>query len=125
MPRKKSKNCNMNNLEQEVRAAIKGLQDVAQQVQHLAGRDNIVIARESYGAWLEKTQRVKLLEDSLPCFSVRESAQKVLLSLASQVKLLDYQPITSTSRYCEIDVPVAIARVLAMDSYLASHRGTV
>lgn len=121
MPRKKSKNCNMNNLEQEVRAAIKGLQDVARQVQHLAGRENIIIARESYSAWLEKTQQVKNLEDSLPCFAVRQAARNVLLGLASQVQLLDYQPLTSTARYCDIDVPIAVARVLAMDSYLASH----
>lgn len=111
----------MNNLEEEVRSVIMRIRDIDRSVKiQMVNPDN-VISTLNYRAWAEKIELVERLENVLPLFPVRDNADKGLVDISLCVQREDYNPTTATITYGGVAVPIGIARLLAINTYLSAY----
>lgn len=111
----------MCDLERVVRFSIQQIQGVGNSLKGLILNTNNVINSANYQTWIEKSNFVERLDNTLPLFPIRDIACKGLGNISLCIKSGAFNPATSTVDYGGVDVPVSVARMLAMTTYLASY----
>lgn len=111
----------MNTLEEEVNSAITRIWDIDRIVKNQMANSGNVISDGNYKTWTKKIELVEQLENVLPLFPVRDNAAKGLVYISSYVQREDYNPKTETITYGGTTVPIKVARMLAMNTYLSAY----
>ena len=111
----------MCDLESVVRSSIEQVRGIKKLLEGIILNPNIVINIDNYNTWIEKTDLIGQLENTLPLFPIRDAACKELCEISLRIKFGEFNPATSTVSYGGIEVSVSVARILAMTTHLASY----
>ena len=111
----------MNDLASTVHKAQSDLSSVHSAVQRVPpGLANITAWLNIQGIWLKKAKLHEALGETVRLFECRTSALKCLEGLRDNVAKLGSKSISETILYGTTEMPIFAARLLAIDSYLAS-----
>ena len=111
----------MSDLESVVRSSIEQVRGIKKLLEGIILNPNLVINIDNYNTWIEKTDLIGQLENTLPLFPIRDAACKELCEISLRIKFGEFNPATSTVSYGGIEVSVSVARILAMTTHLASY----
>lgn len=111
----------MCDLENVVRSSIEQVRGIKKLLEGIILSSNIVINIDNYNTWIEKTDLIGQLENTLPLFPIRDAACKELCEMSFRIKSGEFNPATSTVSYGGIEISVSAARILAMTTHLASY----
>lgn len=111
----------MNDLASAVRKAQSDLSSVYCMVQAVPpGLTNITAWLSIYGDWLEKAKMHVDLGETVKLFECRASALRCLEGLRDYASKLGTKPISEKILHGTTEIPIFAARLLAIDSYIAS-----